>query len=58
MMDADKARKIYWGAGPLPKGATCIGECATAGRKGALIRLANGNIVQGNAGSIRTIPTQ
>ena len=56
MMDAKKAQAIYWGGSPLPKGAICLGEYNQGARKGAMIQLANGRRVQGNAGSIRAIP--
>jgi len=55
-MTAEQAKNWYWGGGPLPKGAKCLGVYAGHGRKGALIQLANGRLVQGNAGSIRTLP--
>ena len=48
-------KSIYWGPGPLPAGALIIGEYQHGTRRGALIRLANGNYVQGNAGTIRAI---
>ena len=43
--------KLYWGVMPLPAGAEAIGVVTDNGT-GALIRLANGNYVQGNAGGI------
>jgi hypothetical protein len=48
--------KLYWGAMPLPEGAEALGlvKCG-GGDTGALIRLASGNYVQGNAGGIRTL---
>ena len=47
---------LYWGAMPLPEGAVMLG-CIyrNNGVGGALIRLQNGNYVQGNAGSIRSL---
>lgn len=49
--------KPYWGAMPLPKGAEALGTVTRDdGSTGALIRLASGRTVQGNAGSIRTLP--
>lgn len=49
--------KLYWGVMPLPNGAEALGLVKRGiGDTGALIRLANGNYVQGNAGSIRTLP--
>lgn len=48
--------KIYWGVMPLPDGAVPLGLVRRDGLEtGALIRLANGNYVQGNAGGIRTL---
>ena len=48
--------KMYWGAMPLPAGAKCRGLVSDGSRKGALLLLANGTYVQGNAGGIRTLP--
>jgi hypothetical protein len=48
--------KLYWGVMPLPKDAEALGIVTRETGTGALIRLANGNYVQGNAGSIRTLP--
>lgn len=48
--------KLYWGVMPLPKGAEALGLVKRETGTGALIRLANGNYVQGNAGGIRTLP--
>lgn len=48
--------KLYWGVMPLPAGAEAIGIVSRETGTGALIRLANGNYVQGNAGGIRTLP--
>lgn len=48
--------KLYWGTMPLPVGAEAIGTVTRDTQTGALIRLANGNYVQGNAGGIRTLP--
>jgi len=47
--------KLYWGVMPLPAGAEAIGVVTHNGT-GALIRLTNGNYVQGNAGGIRSLP--
>lgn len=48
--------KLYWGVMPLPKGAEALGLVKRdTGETGALIRLANGKYVQGNAGGIRTL---
>ncbi len=48
--------KAYWGVMPLPAGAAALGTVTReTGETGALIRLASGNYVQGNAGSIRTL---
>lgn len=47
--------KLYWGATPLPAGATAIGTVERApGDVGALLLLPTG-YVQGNAGSLRSI---
>lgn len=48
--------KIYWGVMLLPEGAEALGIVNRDTGTGALIRLANGNYVQGNAGGIRTLP--
>lgn len=51
--------KHYWGAMPLPSGAEAIGVVRRdSGEAGALIHLANGHYVQGNAGVIRDLPQQ
>ena len=48
---------LYWGPGPLPKGATAHGTVTRdEADTGALIRMATGIFVQGNAGSIRSLP--
>lgn len=51
------APHLYWGPGPLPAGAEF---CGTVTRDetdtGALIRMATGIFVQGNAGAIRSLP--
>jgi len=48
---------LYWGAMPLPVGAEALGLVKRENLEtGALIRLANGNYVQGNAGGIRSLP--
>ncbi len=47
---------LYWGVMPLPKGAEALGLVKRDTGTGALIRLANGRYVQGNAGGIRTLP--
>jgi len=54
-MTPEKAKNIYWGAMPLPKGATSLGEYACTGKRGCLIELASGIRVVGNAGVIRSI---
>ena len=47
---------LYWGDGPVPTGAEIIGTIRRdAGDAGALIRLWNGNYVQGNAGIFRML---
>jgi len=48
--------KMYWGAMPLPAGAEALGIVTRETGTGALIRLASGVYVQGNAGSIRSLP--
>lgn len=49
--------QLYWGVMPLPEGAEALAVVRRdVGDSGALIRLANGNYVQGNAGSIRALP--
>jgi hypothetical protein len=48
--------KLYWGVMPLPAGAEAIGIVTRETGTGALIRLTNGNYVQGNAGGIRNLP--
>jgi hypothetical protein len=48
--------KLYWGAMPLPDGAEALGIVKRDTGSGALIRLENGNYVQGNAGGIRGLP--
>ncbi len=48
--------KLYWGAMPLPAGGESLGTVTRDGYDtGALIRLASGQYVQGNAGSIRSL---
>ena len=48
--------KLYWGVMPLPAGAEALGIVSRETGTGALIRLANGNYVQGNAGGVRNLP--
>lgn len=48
--------QLYWGAMPLPKGATPKGTVHRPPWRGALLMLKNGIFVQGNAGGIRTLP--
>jgi hypothetical protein len=51
---SDSQGTLYWGSMPLPEGAKCLGVVTNPGTStGALIQLANGNYVQGNAGGIR-----
>ena len=52
----NKQWQLYWGAMPLPAGAEALGTVKRDTGTGALIRLANGNYVQGNAGGIRNLP--
>lgn len=48
--------KAYWGLMPLPAGAEALGTVKRETEEtGALIRLAIGNYVQGNAGAVRTL---
>lgn len=48
---------IYWGAMPLPPGAEALGTVTRNETDvGALIRMATGIYVQGNAGMIRSLP--
>lgn len=48
---------LYWGPGPLPNGATAHGTVTREeADTGALIRMATGVYVQGNAGAIRSLP--
>jgi len=48
---------LYWGMMPLPVGSIALGIIDRGnGDKGVLIQLANGITVQGNAGSIRSLP--
>lgn len=47
--------KLYWGPGPLPNGAEIIGGYSDRRHAGALIRLANGNLVCGNAGCVAVV---
>jgi hypothetical protein len=48
--------KLYWGVMPLPEGAEALGLVKRDTGTGALIRLANGRYVQGNAGGIKSLP--
>lgn len=49
--------QLYWGAMPLPDGGEGLGLVKrSTGETGALIRLASGVYVQGNAGGIRNLP--
>lgn len=48
--------RAYWGAEPLPQGAEIIGGYSDKRRAGALIKLANGRLVCGNAGAISNVP--
>ena len=55
--DDIKTGKLYWGAMPLPQGAELVGTVTReTGETGALIKMARGNMVQGNAGAIRSLP--
>lgn len=48
--------KLYWGTMPLPDGAQALGVVSRDSGTGALVLLASGQYVQGNAGGIRTLP--
>jgi len=49
--------RLWWGVMPLPVDATALGVVTRRdGSRGALIRLASGQLVQGNAGAMRTLP--
>ncbi len=48
--------RAYWGASPLPKGATLLGGFSDSRRAGALIKLSSGHLVCGNAGTISNVP--
>ena len=48
--------KHYWGQMPLPAGAEALGTISRETGTGALIKLASGVYVQGNAGAVRTLP--
>jgi len=59
MIDASPTNpwRLYWGAGPLPEGSTAIGTVTREpGDAGALLRMATGIYVQGNAAVVRTLP--
>ena len=45
----------FWGVGPLPKGAEGICVIESEDDIGALIKLANGQYIQGNHGCIKQI---
>lgn len=47
---------LYWGSMPLPVGSEALGIVSRETGTGALIRLANGKYVQGNAGGIKSLP--
>lgn len=48
--------QLYWGVMPLPDGAQALGTVSRESGTGALLKLASGAYVQGNAGGIRTLP--
>lgn len=56
-IDRQGGWQFYWGPGRLPAGATALGT-VTGGDfdHGALLRLASGVYVQGNAGVLRSLP--
>ncbi len=48
--------RIYWGQSPLPYGAVAVGTVKRdTGETGALLLLASGRYVQGNARVYRTL---
>jgi len=50
---------LYWGEMPLPEGAVLLGTVTRpTGETGALIKLKNNNLVQGNAGAVRSLPLE
>lgn len=49
--------KLYWGARPLPERSKAVGTVVRDnGESGALIEMATGLYVQGNAGALRSLP--
>ena len=50
--------RLYWGPGPLPERSKALGTIRFegTGRAGALVRMPTGIYVQGNAGSVRSLP--
>jgi hypothetical protein len=52
-----KLGRMLWGPGPLPQGAALLGTVTRPNLEGgALLRMPTGRLVQGNAGSLRTLP--
>lgn len=52
-----EAWQTYWGATPLPEGAIALGVVTRSpGDRGALIQLASGVYMQGNAHALRSLP--
>lgn len=59
VVDASPLGRALWGAMPLPQGADYVGTVVRDGYDtGALLLLPSGIYVQGNAGSVRTLPQQ
>jgi hypothetical protein len=54
----ERALTIYWGASrPIPPGSTPVGYVRRSpGDDGLLLRMSTGIYVQGNAGSLRSLP--
>ncbi|MBT9137029.1 MAG: hypothetical protein DDT34_02115 [Firmicutes bacterium] len=55
-----KLGTMYWGPGPLPQGATLVGVVTRLDgtTTGALIQMPTGNLMQGNAGCLTSLPPQ
>jgi hypothetical protein len=57
-IDKAGAWRLYWGPGPLPAGAECLGTIERApGDAGALL-LCGARYYQGNAGCLRSLPSR
>lgn len=57
MLKLSKIKPLsYWGHGTVPAGAEIVGTIRRdGGAEGALIRLSDGNYIQGNGGAFRTL---